>query len=374
MYQITVNGVLKKIETWKLTIPRYDNEGNRFEDSLLESILEDITLNFGGCALANCIGYWKGNEKTYRGETNFEVIIDISPFEKVNAEEYFFSLKENLRAKLKQEKIYLKRTRAEEEVLNFDEFFEEMGLTTIGGETEGEKRELAQKCVDQTKQIIERLGYKTLLIQRDERNKKIIWEREICGLILKDEFQDTFPEGVKIFAADQIDEISNVIIRKRDFGILGQYEFQNYIIAKFNYRPLVKSVIDEEAINTDFQFFSPNLEPISLKTFVEDIVATIFTNYIILREEGASEDEISIVVGKDGSTQKVLSKEGFLMLVPAVIPFPIVIKEIVRCLEIALRKYEKNELDRIGILQAKAKNKYILKRAQVRKALKSIPD
>ncbi|NIT35084.1 MAG: hypothetical protein GTN49_01060 [candidate division Zixibacteria bacterium] len=374
MYKITDNGVLKKIETWKLTIPRYDNEGNRFEDSLLESILEDITLNFGGCALVNCIGYWKGNEKTYSGEPNFEVIIDISPFEEVNAEEYFLTLKKNLRIRLKQEKIYLKRTRAEEEVLNFDEFFEEMGLTTIGGETEAEKRKLAQKCVNKTEQIIERLGYKTRLIRRDEQNKKLIWEREICGLVLKDEFQDTFPEGIKIFAADQIEEISNVIIREPGFAILGQYEFQNYIMSKFNYRPLVKSFIEEKQIDTDFQFFSPNLEPISLNTFVEDIVATIFTNYIILREEGFSEDEISIVIGKDGSTQQVSSKEGFLMFVPAVIPFPEVIKEIVRCLEIALLKYEKNELDRIAILQAKAKNKYILRRAQVRKSLKSMPD
>jgi len=374
MYRVIENGVLKKIETWKIILPRYYNDGKKFPDSFFDSLLEDITLNFGGCTLTNCIGYWKGNEKIYN-EPNFEALVDVAPFEPVNAEAYFLDLKKELEDKLKQEKIYLKRTNAEEEVMTFDEFFREIGLLTLGGDTKEEKRELALKCVEQPENIIKRLGYKTLHLERDQLNKKIIWEREICGIKLKDEFEDTFPEGFKIFAADEIDKIGDTIIREREFGIIGQHEFQNYILEKFNYKPIVETELGDEAIDSGFKFLNPSLEIINVKRFVEDIVGTIFIHYVILREEGFPEDDILITAREDGSMQYASGELGnFIMLTPADIPFPAVVEEIVRCIEIAKDKYEKNEIDPVSLLQTKARNKYIISKAQIRYGIKKARD
>ena len=55
---------------------------------------------------------------------------------------------------------------------------------------------------------------------------------------------------------------------------------------------------------------------------------------------------------------------------PAIIPEESVQHEIIRCIEVASHLYENNELDAIALLQAKAKNGHIFKRAFIRKVVK----
>jgi hypothetical protein len=99
---------------------------------------------------------------------------------------------------------------------------------------------------------------------------------------------------------------------------------------------------------------------------------SIFTNCVILREEGFLSEEIKVSVGADGSLQWTSPPESFLMLSPASIPEKEIQLKVIKCLSTALNLYETNAADPIAILQAKAKNGYFLKRAIVRHILRSI--
>jgi Glu-tRNA(Gln) amidotransferase subunit E-like FAD-binding protein len=65
---------------------------------------------------------------------------------------------------------------------------------------------------------------------------------------------------------------------------------------------------------------------------------------------------------------KVNEFSKILFHCPAVIPEEVVQKEIMRCLDTALNNYESGTFNPIAVLQAKAKNSYILKRAFVRRS------
>jgi len=48
MYFPTSNGVEKRIESWKLVVPLYDNEGKRFREEVIKKIGGKIINEFGG--------------------------------------------------------------------------------------------------------------------------------------------------------------------------------------------------------------------------------------------------------------------------------------------------------------------------------------
>ncbi len=79
IYTVNSNGVKKSIETWNLTIPLHDNDGNPFNQEIIDSILEEISLNYPGFTIVNNIGYWKNLGKKYL-DNNLQLIIDTFPF------------------------------------------------------------------------------------------------------------------------------------------------------------------------------------------------------------------------------------------------------------------------------------------------------
>ena len=82
-------------------------------------------------------------------------------------------------------------------------------------------------------------------------------------------------------------------------------------------------------------------------------------------------NEIDLSVGSDGSLQRGANERGSILLhCPATIPEDIVQKEIIRCLIAAVHLYEDNAIDPMAMLQAKARNNYVLKRAIVRHTLR----
>lgn len=370
MYKITDNGVLKTIETWSVFMPLHDNEGKPFDKSTIDSILQDISLNFPGFTIVNCIGFWKDLNQLYI-DKNFQILIDTIPSNVEDSSNFFNSLKEKLCVLLRQEKIYVTKETTKEEFLTFDEFFNEVGLQTYYTKDGTEKKRLAEQLVSRRDFILQRLGYETTVLHRDSDTQKIIWERKLCGVTLKSTLDDPLPKGIKILAADQIDALGDALIGEVSFAIIGHYEFQSYILEKIKYRPLVKAEIDESAIEDNFQYLSPSGKPFSVKRFVEEFTMTIFSHYITLREEGFLKEEIGVTVGKDGSLQIGSNNYGnFMFYSPAIIPHQLVIDEIIRRLQNAKELYEKNELDPIAVLQAKAKNRYIFNRAILRKILK----
>src|SRR6185369_4921067 len=121
MYTLTENGLLKRIETWKMMVPLHDNSGTPFPESEIQDILEQITLQFPGMTVVNCAGYWRDSARTYKDQ-NFELIVDAVPSSNSESEAFFAKLKADLCDRLKQEKIYLTREEKREEFISFDEF------------------------------------------------------------------------------------------------------------------------------------------------------------------------------------------------------------------------------------------------------------
>ena len=102
---------------------------------------------------------------------------------------------------------------------------------------------------------------------------------------------------------------------------------------------------------------------------------SIFTNWLILRDEGFLPVEIKVNVGGDGSCQWTQgSRKSLLLRCPASIPDKEIQIEVIECLRSALQLYEDNAADPIAILQAKAKNNYILKRAIVRHTVRAVDE
>lgn len=369
MYAIQNDGVLKSIETWRVIIPLHDNNGNPFNKLTINEILQDITLKFPGFTVINCTGYWKGAEQLYVDE-NLELIVDTLPSSHEESTAFFYSLKSDLQARLGQEKIYICKELSKQEFLSFQEFFSEIGLE-INAQDEASRKRLAVQIVDNFDFILQRLGYETTALHRDLESKKIIWERRLCGIILKSEFEDPYPPDIKIIAADHIDDIGDALAVDT-FALIGHYEFQAYVLEKLNYRPLVKVQLADDAIDGRTQYLLPTGEPVTVQRFIEEFTMTVFTNYVVLREEGYLERDITISVGIDGSLQYGFDgRWNQLFHTPASIPDKPIQLEIIRCIQEAYNLYERSELDRVALLQAKAKNFYIFKRAILRKYLRS---
>lgn len=370
MYNVTDNGVLKTIETWNITIPLHDNDGIPFRKFDIDSVLQDISLRFPGFTIIHCIGYWKGATQTYI-DKNFQIILDTLPSDTKTSEAFFSDLRGKLRTLFKQDKIYITKESSKQEFLSFLEFFEEVGLLTFSKEDDSEYKKLAEQLVKRLDFILERLGYETTSLRRDFENKQIIWERKLCGLILKSIIDDSLPAQIKLLAADQIDALGDVLVGTEPFALIGHYEFQSYVLDKISYRPVVKTEFNESLRSSGFTYCLQSGQPVSTERFIEEFTATVFTNCVILREEGYLPEEIAASVGSDGSL--VWTKRGKgdqVFHSPAIIPDDSVQHEIIRCIRAAHLLYENNELDAIALLQAKAKNGHIFKRAFIRKVIK----
>lgn len=371
MYTIKDTGVLKTVESWCVTIPLHDNDDQPFDDSTIDSILQELLLNYPGFTIVNSMGYWKDSTRTYI-DKNYQIMIDAVPDQIEDSSKFFATLKQDLQTRLRQEKIYITKHDSKQELLTFPEFFDEVGVHACSHDLKQEAAKLAKKLVGSLDFVLQRLGYETTALRRDHEQKKIIWERKLCGIKIRSEFNDSYP-NVNIIAADQLLDIGNAMLSRIPFLLIGTYEFQFYILEKKRPRSLVE--VSDTIINSikNTNFISQTGDPLSAKAFIEEFTMSVFVNFLILRDEGFLQNEIKINVGGDGSLQSGESELGNILLhCPAVIPEQIMQNEIMRCLSTAINLSETNTIDPIAVLQAKAKNNYIFKRAFVRSTLRNI--
>lgn len=370
MYTLTEEGVLKNLETWQVIIPRHDNNGVAFAEESIQAILDNISLTYPGFTIVNCVGFWKDKVRIYKDE-NLQLIIDVFPINKADSTSYFAKLKSDLMFNLKQEKIYITCSDSKREFVSFDEFLIETGIEFDPNWSKEEKRSVAGGLVQNIDFVLRRLNYETISLKRNIDDREILWERKICGVVLKSVFEDTFSKDARICGADQINELGDALVNGHEIVLIGGYEFMTYSIEKFSYRPLVEG--NTEGIQDDLGFLDQTGASVSTKHFVEMFTASIFINYLILREEGYQKEEIEINVGSDGSLQ--MAKNDIiganLFRCPAIIPYKEVQTEIIRCLNRVIELFDLNELDSITLLQAKARNRYIHKRAFLRRIVRS---
>lgn len=371
MYSVTENGVLKTVECWSLMIPLHDNEGTPFGRGVVDNILNEILLNYPGFTVANSVGYWKGSDRTYV-EPNYQVLIDSVPDDTGGSAKFFSSLKGELQARLRQEKVYVTKQESKQELLTFGEFFDEVGIVQ-STEVKNDVAQVAKQIANRIDFVLQRLGYETSVLRRDRDRKKIVWERKICGIRLKSEFDDDLPSESRVIAADQFAELGEALERHEPLAIIGTHEFQLYILERHNRRCIVQAgnIPDSKKYRNPY-CFSPTGEPLEIGRFVEEFTMSVFIGWLILRDEGFLPEEIKVSVGSDGSLQWTTNAERILLHSPAVIPDQEIQKEIISALRTAFHLYEGNAADPVAILQAKARNNYVLKRAIVRHTLKTI--
>jgi hypothetical protein len=371
MYTVTKAGVLKAVESWGVILPLYDNQGTAFKKAFVDGLLEDMLLNYPGFTVTNSLGYWKGSDQVYVDQS-YQIIIDALPDSSSDSSEFFVKLKKDLQEALRQEKIYVTRQDARQELLSFDEFFSEIGLQVTTTDIKNEAAEIVKQLAARSDFVIQRLGYTTSLLRRDTTSKKIIWERSISGLKIRSEFEDLIPPQMKIVAADQYADLGRAMTEAEPIAVIGSCEFQAYILDRSKQRPLLEAKnVKSESYQNPYSA-SPSGEPLDAKQFVEEFTGAVFTHCLILRDEGFLPAEIKINVGSDGSMQTTVgSHKGILMHNPANIPDADIRKEIISLLGAALTMHDNNLLDPIAVLQAKAKNHYFVERALVRHSLKS---
>lgn len=107
MYSITPDGILKKLETWSLTIPLHDNSSRKFSKEKIDGFLENISNNFSGFSIVNCIGVWKGQTQTFTDE-NIQIIVDTMPTTDSESSTFFSRVKDDLARELDQENLHNK--------------------------------------------------------------------------------------------------------------------------------------------------------------------------------------------------------------------------------------------------------------------------
>lgn len=216
-----------------------------------------------------------------------------------------------------------------------------------------------------------RLSYETIVLQRDLANKKIIWERKICGFLLKSTFDDNLPENITIVGADQIDSLGTAIFDNDQIALIGNYEFQGYFLEKFSYKPLYEATLDN-FIEDNVVFLDQKGEQLSTKKFIELFSMTVFSKYMALREENYLATEIKINVGRDGSLIRVEStiNGNILFHCPAIIDNEYIQHKIIESLNKIFEKFENNSLDQVALQQARARNNHNINRAIIRRQAK----
>jgi hypothetical protein len=365
MYTVTDAGVLKTVEAWSVVLPLHDNDGEPFSPDIVDSVLAEILLSYPGFSIANTLGYWKGADQTFV-DRNYQVLIDVVPDISADSSSFFTKLKGSLQKRLKQEKIYVTRQDAKQELLSFEEFFSEVGVQVSKADIAVEAANVAKRMALNIDFLLQRLGYETLVIRLDEPRDIIIWERRICGITIRSELSNPYPAGLMIIAADQFAQLGKALLSGAPFVLIGTYEYLTHVLSRQPQRLVEPRGLDW-AQYPDPYTFSPSGEPLSAKRFVEDFTASVVTNCLILREEGFLAREIKVNVGSDGSMQHASSlSRSLVMHCPAVIPHKELQLEVMRCLRATLERLDNDSAGNTALMQAKAKNNYVLKRAIVR--------
>jgi hypothetical protein len=270
---------------------------------------------------------------------------------------------------LSQEKIYVTKESDNSELLTINEFLQELGFEIPLDQPQSFTQENVEKLVAQSSVLRNRFSYKTLSIVRDSSSGLIVWEREILGIKVKTTFEDCYPKEAIVVAADQIETCFREEMFGKSFVIVGDYEYQSYILDKEKRRYIVNSpenFTKYNVKNKEPRYTHPWYGSLETAEFIPTFVGQILVNYIVLREAGVPSKDIKINVGSDGSMQ---TGGGRLSLCPAIIPSEDVQKVILDNLIEAIDKYANGSIDEIALMQAKALNRFNEKSAM----MKSIP-
>lgn len=364
MYYSTENGVEKRIESWKIVIPLHDNRQEPFPEEIINSIKSKIITEFGGLTSINIVGYWDSGEQIYvdRGIT---IIVDVPAEDHNQSSSFFINLKNELIKKLKQEKIYVVLEDHKSELLSINEFLIELGFEIPLDQPQSLTQENIDKLVAESTILKRRLGYKTLRLERNEKLRKILWEREISGIKIKTEIEDNFPKDAIVLSADNLEKYFTEDLFGKPLIIIGDYEYQSFILDKEKQRYIVGDPKTFREFDKDGE--EPLYEHIwhgKLRTseFIPIFTGMVLTNYILLREMGISNINIKINVGSDGSMQIGGSK---LLMCPALIPDKRVQEIILENINKAVEMYENGTIDEIALMQTKVKNRFNEKKAML---------
>lgn len=249
-----------------------------------------------------------------------------------------------------------------------------MGLEITTGASDADKRRVAQSAIGNVNFIIARMSYETTLLRRDTVRNIIIWERKIFGIQLRSELPDDCPPDMEIIAADRIDHYVEWLKQPRDVFVVGDWEFQKFVLSGRPFTPLVEAEVPRGIDFEIRQYLSQRGEPISHKRFIEEFTMSIICGVMALRDEGFLSREIAVSVGSDGSTQRTTDPERRIVFIsPASIPDLPIQHEILRCVKSALDALEEGTLPALGVQQAKALHRYIFRRGVVRRVLQDKP-
>jgi len=365
MYFPTSNGVEKRIESWKLIVPLYDNKRKRFRGELIENIRGKIINEFGGVSSISTVGAWKSGDQVFYDKAT-TIIVDIPVKNHATASAFFTDLKENLRTELRQEKIYITYEREASELLSANEFLQELGFETPPDQPQALTQAEINKLVEKSASLKYREGYRTLRLERDFELGIVLWERSVLGIRILTKIKDSFPKNAVILAADNLEDYFKEDTFGKPLIILGDYEYQSFILDKEKRR----YVIGEPASFSKYDkgdkepLYGPHAWHGMCRTseFIPIYTEQLLISYIILRELDIQKERITMVVGSDGARQSVGS---FLLLCPAVIPDKEVQKAILDNFIKAKSLYENDTIDKVALMQAKVLNRYNEKKAMI---------
>jgi hypothetical protein len=363
MYYATTNGVEKRVESWKLVVPLYDNEGKRFRNETIESIKSSIITEFGGLAAISTVGSWKSGEQVFH-DKNTTIIVDIPVKNHEKASAFFVGLKEKLRKELRQEKIYITYEREGSELLSVNEFLQELGFEIPSEQPQLLLQEEINRLVEQSPSLQRREGYKTLKLERDNQQGIVVWERQVLGIRISTKIKDTFPKDAVILAADNLESYFKKGVFGKPLVVLGDYEFQSFILDKEKRRHILQpeSFLRYNEGNEETRFHHDWHGVLNTSEFILTYIEELLTNYIILRDLGALNERITIVVGTDGSVQ---TAGGTMLRCPAYIPDKDIQIAIIDGFIQAKNMYENKAIDDVALMQIKVLNRYNEKKAMI---------
>lgn len=364
LYRVSSEGVTKNLESWLIVLPLHDNEGKAFPQAAIDGILDSIALTFPGLTAINCTGLWRSQGKTYR-DRNLQVVVDVVPNEDNASADFFSKLKAKLAAELSQEKIYVTKQVDKHELLTFDEFFAELGLSPAQFTSMEAMLEAAGTIASNFEFVRTRMGYRTISLRRDQG--RIRWERELAGIRLVSVLDDPFPAGLTVVAADDIDGLASAL-DSGSCAIFGDYEFQSFCLMDQPFEPVVRSSFrDSDAYPGHPYSDLHGGEPISVADYLERLVSAIAVNLVVLRDYGFTPEEITITVGKDGSLQQTNSPLGnVVMYLPGHLPEKSFQDEVLRGVREFCSQLDAGTYNKYALQKAKAGNGYIVKRAQLK--------
>jgi hypothetical protein len=137
-----------------------------------------------------------------------------------------------------------------------------------------------------------------------------------------------------------------------------------------NEDPFTELNLSEEIKKHSQIFYSQQGQKISIEDFAKQFTLGVFCNYLALHSEGFN--DIKINIGSDGSLARTEKPKSIVLQVPAKIeskPFQI---ELIKLLRTIIDLYEKRNLKREIVEEAKKSNRYFQKKALIRKKLREI--